>query len=61
MKNAGKNCLNILGLLIGGILAGMLLLLAVYLLPQCKMQVHIQEAIGLLENEGDNPYLMEGY
>lgn len=61
MKNAGKNRLNILELLIGGILAGMLLLFAVYLLPQGKMQVHIQESIGLLENEGDNPYLMEGY
>lgn len=61
MKNTRKNCLNILGLLIGGILAGMLLLFAVYLLSQGKIQVHIQESIGLLENEGDNPYLMEGY
>lgn len=62
MKGTRKNLiLNMFLILFGSILLGTILLWAVYYLPVMPMQKHMKESIEEFVQEGDNPFLMDGY
>ncbi len=47
--------------IVTGIFVGWILLSLAYLVPTGRIRTHITESLPLLESEGENPYLMEGY
>lgn len=61
MKSTLKLCLKAGIMLIGGIGLGSLLLILVYMLPLNPIREHVSQSVKVLDTEGENPYLIEGY
>lgn len=56
-----KDCVKVLLGLIMGIAGGTGLLCIVFLIPVDSIQEHVRESMAMILEEGENPFLIEGY